>query len=47
VTKLLVKPSDKVERGQPLFIIEAADTVQGLNDFIAALSRPGRPVGRR
>jgi membrane fusion protein, heavy metal efflux system len=38
VTKLLVKPSDKVERGQPLFIVEAADTVQGLNDFIAALS---------
>jgi membrane fusion protein, heavy metal efflux system len=37
VTKLLVKPSDKVERGQPLFIVEAADTVQGLNDFIAAL----------
>jgi membrane fusion protein, heavy metal efflux system len=38
LTKLLVKPSDTVERGQPLFIIEATDTVQGLNDFIAALS---------
>jgi cobalt-zinc-cadmium efflux system membrane fusion protein len=38
VTKLLVKPSDMVERGQPLFIVEAADTVQGLNDFIAAQS---------
>ena len=38
VIKLLVKPSDKVERGQPLFIVEATDTVQGLNDFIAALS---------
>jgi membrane fusion protein, heavy metal efflux system len=38
VTKLLVKPSDTVERGQPLFVIEATDTVQGLNDFIAALS---------
>jgi cobalt-zinc-cadmium efflux system membrane fusion protein len=38
VTKLLVKPSDKVERGQPLFVVEASDTVQGLNDFIAALS---------
>src|SRR5882724_9851359 len=37
VTKLLVKPSDRVERGQPLFIVEAADTVQGLNDFVAAL----------
>nr|WP_244525244.1 MULTISPECIES: efflux RND transporter periplasmic adaptor subunit [Bradyrhizobium] len=37
VTKLLVKPSDAVERGQPLFVIEATDTVQGLNDFIASL----------
>lgn len=37
VTKLLVKPSDMVERGQPLFVIEATDTVQALNDFIAAL----------
>ncbi len=37
VTKLLVKPSDVVERGQPLFVIEAADTVQALNDFVAAL----------
>jgi membrane fusion protein, heavy metal efflux system len=37
VTKLLVKPSDTVERGQPLFVIEATDTVQGLNDFISAL----------
>src|ERR1700736_2183088 len=38
VAKLLVKPSDTVERGQPLFIIEATDTVQGLNDFVAAMS---------
>jgi membrane fusion protein, heavy metal efflux system len=38
VIKLLVKPSDTVERGQPLFVVEATDTVQGLNDFIAALS---------
>jgi cobalt-zinc-cadmium efflux system membrane fusion protein len=38
VIKLLVKPSDTVERGQLLFIVEAADTVQGLNDFVAALS---------
>src|ERR1700704_132561 len=38
VTKLLVKPSDMVERGQPLFIVEATDTVQGLNDFVTALS---------
>jgi len=38
VTKLLVKPSDTVERGQPLFVIEATDTVQALNDFVTALS---------
>ena len=38
VTKLMVKPSDMVERGQPLFVVEATDTVQGLNDFIATLS---------
>jgi cobalt-zinc-cadmium efflux system membrane fusion protein len=38
VIKLLAKPSDTVERGQPLFIVEAADTVQGLNDFISAVS---------
>jgi membrane fusion protein, heavy metal efflux system len=38
VIRLLVKPGDTVERGQPLFIVEATDTVQGLNDFITALS---------
>jgi cobalt-zinc-cadmium efflux system membrane fusion protein len=38
VIKLLAKPSDVVEPGQPLFVVEATDTVQGLNDFIAALS---------
>jgi membrane fusion protein, heavy metal efflux system len=38
VVKLLVKPSDMVVRGQPLFIIEATDTVQALNDFATALS---------
>jgi membrane fusion protein, heavy metal efflux system len=38
VTKLLVKPSDTVQPGQALFIIEATDTVQALNDFATALS---------
>src|ERR1700761_8550840 len=38
VVKLLVKPSDIVERGDELFIIEATDTVQALNDFITALT---------
>jgi membrane fusion protein, heavy metal efflux system len=38
VAKLMVKPSDTVTKGQPLFVIEATDTVQALNDFITALS---------
>ncbi len=38
VVKLLVKPSDVVVRGQPLFIVEATDTVQALNDFATGLS---------
>ena len=36
VTKLLVRPGDSVTQGQPLFVIEAADTVQAQNDFITA-----------
>src|SRR5690349_15673190 len=38
VTKLLAKPGESVEQGQPLFTIEAADTVQAQNDFIAAMT---------
>lgn len=38
VTKLLAKPGEVLKQGQPLFIIEAADTVQAQNDFIAAMS---------
>jgi membrane fusion protein, heavy metal efflux system len=38
VTKLLAKPGDSVERGQPLFVVEANDTVQAQNDFITATS---------
>lgn len=34
--KILAKPGDRVEKGQPLFVLEATDTVQGLNDFVAA-----------
>src|SRR5258705_5571302 len=36
VTKLLAGPGDSVTQGQPLFVIEAADTVQAQNDFITA-----------
>jgi cobalt-zinc-cadmium efflux system membrane fusion protein len=38
VTKLLVRPGDSVVQRQPLFVIEAADTVQAQNDFIAAMT---------
>ena len=38
VTTLRAKPGEFVRRGQLLFVVEATDTVQGLNDFIAALS---------
>jgi cobalt-zinc-cadmium efflux system membrane fusion protein len=38
VTKLRAKPGDSVVKGQPLFVIEAADNVQAQNDFIAAMA---------
>jgi cobalt-zinc-cadmium efflux system membrane fusion protein len=38
VTKLLAKPGDTVGRGQPLFVLEAADMVQAQNDFISAVT---------
>src|SRR5256884_2903029 len=38
VTKLLARPGDSVVKGQPLFVIEAADNVQAQNDFIGAMT---------
>src|SRR3954451_5276351 len=38
VMKLLVRPGDSVAQGQPLFVIEAGDTVQAQNDFITAMT---------
>ena len=38
VTKLMVRPGDAVVKGQPLFVIEAADNVQAQNDFIGAMT---------
>jgi len=38
VTKLLAKPGDQVAKGQPLFVVEAADTVGAQNDFVAAVT---------
>jgi membrane fusion protein, heavy metal efflux system len=36
VVRLLAKPGDNVTQGQPLFVIEAADTVQAQNDLVTA-----------
>jgi cobalt-zinc-cadmium efflux system membrane fusion protein len=38
VTKLFAKPGESLTQGQPLFTIEAADTVQAQNDFISAMT---------
>lgn len=38
VMRLMAKPGDNVVQGQPLFAIEAADTVGAQNDFVAAVT---------
>jgi cobalt-zinc-cadmium efflux system membrane fusion protein len=38
VVRLLAKPGDAIEKGQALFVVEATDTVQAQNDFIAAIA---------
>lgn len=38
VTKILAAAGDKVQQGRTLFVIEAADSVQAQNDFIAAVA---------
>jgi membrane fusion protein, heavy metal efflux system len=38
IMKLLAKPGDRVERGQPLFILEATDAVQVHSDFLTAIT---------
>lgn len=38
VISLLAAPGDLVKKGQPLFVLEAADSVQVQNDFISALT---------
>lgn len=38
VLRLFVRTGQTVEKGQPLFVVEATDTVQTQNDFIAAVS---------
>src|SRR4051794_15409287 len=38
VSKLIAKPGDHVERGQPLFAIDASEFVQGQNDLVTAVA---------
>jgi cobalt-zinc-cadmium efflux system membrane fusion protein len=38
VAKILAHVGDMAQQGQPLFVIEAADSVQAQNDFIAAVA---------
>ena len=38
VSKLIAKPGDRVERGAPLFTIEASEFVQGQNDIVSAFA---------
>ena len=46
VTRLMAKPGDIIERGQPLFFIEAADMVQAQNDFLSAMAGINRVYDR-
>jgi cobalt-zinc-cadmium efflux system membrane fusion protein len=39
VTKLIAKPGDVVQSGQPLFAIEASEFVQAQNDLVAAAAQ--------
>ena len=46
VTRLMAKPGDVVQKGQPLFFIEASDMVQAQNDFAAAVAGLNRARSR-
>ena len=46
VTRLMAKPGDTVEKGQPLFYIEAADMVAAQNDFLTAMASINRAKSR-
>ena len=46
VTRLMAKPGDTVQPGQPLFYIEAADMVAAQNDFLTALASINRAKSR-
>jgi cobalt-zinc-cadmium efflux system membrane fusion protein len=46
VTRLIAKPGDFVDRGAPLFAIEASEFVQGQNDLVTAVANVQRSKSR-
>lgn len=42
VVRLLARPGDVVKAGDPLFVIQANEFIQGQSDFIAALAAAGK-----
>jgi cobalt-zinc-cadmium efflux system membrane fusion protein len=46
VTKLMVAPGDDVQKGQLLFVIEAADSVDAQKDFVIALSTRNKAISQ-
>ncbi|ABE64031.1 secretion protein HlyD [Nitrobacter hamburgensis X14] len=46
VTKLMVAPGDNVQKGQLLFVIAAADSVDAQKDFVVALTTRNKAVSQ-
>lgn len=46
VTKLTVAPGDGVQKGQLLFVIEAADSVDAQKDFVVALTTRSKAISQ-
>lgn len=46
VTKLMVAPGDEVQKGQLLFVIAAADSVDAQRDFVVALTTRNKTVSQ-
>ncbi|WP_428670179.1 efflux RND transporter periplasmic adaptor subunit [Reyranella sp.] len=46
VTRLIAKPGDVVERGAPLFAIDASEYVQGQNDLVTAVASVDKAKSR-
>lgn len=46
VTKLTIAPGDDVQKGQLLFVIEAADSVDAQKDFVVALTTRNKAISQ-